>query len=106
MLSSISLHKIVIILNLILISLLIIALFKNPYSYYIFLRIMCLSVMGMNLYYFWKVEKYFFIFGSLFFAILYNPISSFHLGRSNWEIVNIITIAYLTLSVYIIKKLK
>lgn len=91
--------------NLTLIALLAIAWFKNPYSYYTFMRIASLLIFSGNLFFFLKRNNIFFIFGAVLFGILYNPIFPFHLGRSNWETVNLITAIYLIATIIYLRRI-
>lgn len=72
-------------------TLLLMALFNNPYGYYQILKwvITLSSAYIANHYFKGNNEKYGWIFISI--AILYNPILPIHLVRSTWEIINIIT---------------
>ena len=65
----------------------------NPYSYYIFLRWVCCVAFA---YLAWKAserQKQNWLFIFVVGAILYNPISTVHLERETWCVVNVATIA-------------
>lgn len=65
----------------------------NPYNYYIFLRWVCCLAFA---YLAWKAserQKQNWLFIFVIGAILYNPISTVHLQRETWCVVNVATIA-------------
>jgi len=88
------------VLKIIAIILLSIALFKNPYSYYISMRWL-LSISFGILIYFYSVDKNY-IFQGLFVVLLviYNPLLPIHSTREIWTIINIVTIALIAVSFF------
>jgi len=88
------------VLKIIAIILLSIALFKNPYSYYITMRWLLFISFGV-LIYFYSINKNY-IFQGLFivFLVIYNPLLPIHSTREIWEIINIITIALTAISFF------
>ena len=80
--------------------LLIIGFSDMPYGYYTFLKfVLCITA----LYSMYLKPKQLFFFGWLFVAIVYNPFIPLALERDVWEIINILTIGYIGVSLYISK---
>lgn len=91
-------------LKIILAILLLICLFDMPYGYYQFVRFVAFAVFG----YFAFVEfqanrnEIAFVYGAL--ALLFQPFLKIALGRTMWNMVDLIVAGVLVLSVFIHKK--
>jgi len=71
--------------------LLLIALRKNPYSYYIFLRwVLMIYFIGHII---WNSKRKYLLYIWIIGLITYNPMFPIHSTREIWTIINIITIA-------------
>lgn len=72
-----------------------------PYGYYTFLKIFIFITALYTL--FDKEHTSFFFFCWLFTAILYNPFIKIHLGRDNWEIINLLTVLFIVIYLWKIR---
>ncbi len=77
--------------------------FDMPYGFYQFLRIFILITSLYNL--FADAGKKEFQIGWVTCVITYNPIIPLYLSRENWNIINIITILFISLWLYKTKNL-
>jgi len=89
---------ILIIVNIIAVLLLLIAMKRNPYSYYIFLRWALMVFFIANI--IWSNKGKFWLFIWIIGLITYNPIFPIHSTREVWTIINIITIVVIVFSIY------
>ena len=67
------------------------ALLPWPYAYYQLLRIFMCGVFAYAAYHSMDSGKAWLPWVLGFFAVLYNPIASIHLGREVWSVVNVVT---------------
>ena len=95
-----------IVIRIIAILMLVIALGNNPYGYYTLLRwIICpISLYCALFAYRQKSEGWIWIFTVN--ALIYNPIVGVHLGKSIWEFVNLLSIAFIFTSFFYLKRKK
>jgi hypothetical protein len=71
---------------------LVIALTRMPYGYYTILRILTtFTTCGLS-YVSYKSKRLSLTILSLILCIIYNPILPFHIGKTSWQIINIISI--------------
>lgn len=84
--------------NVIAILLLLLALRRNPYSYYIFLRWALMVFFIAHIV--WNNKSKFWLFVWIVGLITYNPLVPFHSTREFWTVINIITVAIIVLSMY------
>jgi len=79
------------------------ALTPNPYGYYIILRwiVFFISIYCAYKAYTIKNEIWIWIYGLM--AGVYNPIISLHLGKSIWQITNVITAIVIMISLFSLK---
>ena len=91
------------IVRIIAIIMLFIALEDNPYGYYQILRWVVCGVAGYSAYLAHINNRiaWTWIFGIT--AILYNPISTIHLARDTWKVLNAITVVVIFVSIIEIK---
>jgi hypothetical protein len=76
---------------------------KNPYSYYIILRIVVFSCCAYLLYGAIKLRKMSLSWVLMVAALLYNPFIRVHLARSTWSIINVVTAGlFMAVSVYFV----
>jgi len=83
---------------------LVLAMFDNPYFYYQLLR---WAVSGLSLYFTlntYKLKPIFWAWAFGITAVIYNPIAPFYLGRSIWLYCNFVTIILLVLSLYFLDR--
>jgi ABC-type uncharacterized transport system permease subunit len=101
-------QKLFIATHLVAIVMLIIAVFNNPYGYYILLRWVLATIFGFNAFYYFKNESLAGFFSFVLGAIIYNPLIPLHLNKEIWTVVNLITAALLavSLAMLVIKKLR
>lgn len=92
-----------IIVRIITVILLIWALDRHTYGYYVLLRFVVCGVCAYGAYLAAEIKKngWVWILGGM--AILFNPILPFHLGRDTWAIVDIVTAIILLLSLFLFK---
>ena len=78
---------------------LLLAVFKLPYGYYTLLRVVITFVSVIIAFneYIRKESINNWVIVFCFFALIYNPLIPFHLGRNIWTPINIITILCLIL---------
>lgn len=76
----------------------------NPYGYYIFLRWVCCACFAYLTWHTVKTqqEAWGWAFGIV--AILYNPIVPVHLTRAIWSVLNLLTIAVVLGSIFVVRK--
>lgn len=78
-----------------------IGVFKLPYGYYTFLRIIVFIYSISYLYIFYKNEKHGVTVALTAIAILFNPILPIHLNKEIWSFINIATaIFYISVGIY------
>ena len=80
--------------------LLVLALLKLPYGYYTFLRLFifitsCNYILNDS-----KEEKSNIFYGWLIIGLLYNPIIPVYLRRDIWQTINILSILFISFSIY------
>ena len=91
-------------LKIILAILLLICLFDMPYGYYQFVRFVAFAVFGYFAFVEFQANKkeIAFVYGAL--ALLFQPFLKIALGRTMWNVVDLIVAGALVLSVFIHKK--
>lgn len=101
---NIQLNRIFLIIRFVDLGILIFAFLKLPYGYYIILRLVSAATMLFGIVLAVKKQNYYWMacFGLLF--VIYNPILALHLGRTIWQIVNILTIIFLILSFFTFRR--
>jgi len=84
--------------------LLLCALRKNPYGYYILLRWVVCPIFAYSALraYEKRKESWVWIFGVN--AAIYNPIFPLHLSRSIWTVVNVISVVLIVVSLFTLKQ--
>jgi hypothetical protein len=82
-------------------SLLIGTFFRNPYSYYVYLRWICFSTCLVFLIINLVKKTYIVVFISFLIALIYNPFFIVMLTREIWAVINIITVFLAALYIFI-----
>lgn len=80
--------------------LLVLALFKLPYGYYTFLRLFIFTTSCNYILNDSKEEKSNIFYGWLIIGLLYNPIIPIHLNKDIWQIINILSILFISFGIY------
>ncbi len=106
-----TIHKLMCYLTISIVSLLLIVatLFKLPYGFYMFLKIVVTGYCIYEIYQLYQIYKnnlnYYIIY--VLIAVLYNPIIRIQLNKPLWNIINIITIVLFWVSyIFIFKRNK
>lgn len=77
---------------------------RNPYGYYILLRIVCCAVFAFLALQAAKQNQESSVWVLGVIAIIYNPIMSVHLTREIWMVVNVATIGVALWSIAVLKR--
>lgn len=87
------------ILKIIAILMLLIALADNPYWYYQILRWVVCSIAGYFAYLEYQKNHYPWTWAFGIIAVLFNPLSTIHLDKDTWIVLNVITAGILIISI-------
>ena len=88
------------VLSIIAVLLLLNALTKNPYAYYIFMRWFISGIFLANIYYAIMMRNKTWLFIWVISLIIYNPIISIHLTRGIWSVINLASIVLIVASLF------
>lgn len=79
---------------------LMLALDRNPYAYYVLLRWVCCPILAFLAVRAANLEKIGWTWVLGISALIYNPIMTVHLNREIWSVLNVVTIIILGASVW------
>ncbi|MCS7052499.1 MAG: hypothetical protein NZM09_02055, partial [Ignavibacterium sp.] len=88
-------YKHIIVINILLSILLLVCLFDMPYGYYQLVRFVATAVFGLYAYHFYEQENKLLFVLYLSLALLFQPFMKITLGRTIWNIVDVIIAAWL-----------
>ena len=80
--------------------LLLLALFKLPYGFYTLLRLFIFITCCSYIFNVSDEKKSIFFYGWLILGLIYNPIIPVHLSRDIWQVVNILSILFISFGIY------
>lgn len=90
-----------VVLSSILILVLLLCLFKMPYGYYQFVRIVSFALFGYLAYVEWKRKKIVLFLVFLVSCLLFNPFKTVALGREIWQIVDVVLSIILAINLFV-----
>jgi len=86
--------------------LLLVALARLPYAYYILLRFAVCMVNVIFAYYIYFENKVGFVWVSAIIAALYNPFFPIYLTRDIWRVLNLLTVVYFIVAICMVEYLQ
>ncbi len=84
--------------------LLLLALERQRYGYFTFLRFIVFGVAVYGAYFASKPERIVLVLAFVIIAILFNPLIPIHLRRGTWHFIDLAVAAFLIISIFVLRK--